>query len=151
MPPRGHGRGGRGRGAAAPRGGARGRAGARAGVDPQNAARRADHDTYIEEQRLVREQQGTNLKWSTVNTYVACIKEFETYLEGRPGGESKLLSPRVQPMGEEHWPSVAERKINPMLHFKKHPINIDWTTFELVTFKAWRASRPLSLYTRAPP
>ena len=142
---------GRGRGHGNVRGSARGRAGAPRGVDPQIPVQRADMEAYLDEERLVSHQRGTNLKWSTVNTYVTCIQEFETYLEGRAGGEGLLLTPRVQPLSQENWPSTAERKENPMLHFKKHPINIDWTKFDIVVFQAWRASRPPCFHTRGPP
>jgi hypothetical protein len=117
------------------RGGARGGRGGPRGVNPQ----RADFVAHALEAQRVRQQEGTNLKWSTVSTYVTHLVDYEKYLLGREGGGHMLLSPRVLPLDASTWPSVAERKNDPMLHFKRHPLNIDLRieAFDMITFQAW--------------
>jgi hypothetical protein len=104
-------------------------------VDPH----RADLETRARELAVVRQQKGTKLKWATLATYVNHLRAYEAYLEARPGGGHLLLNPRVMPRARETWPSTAERETDPMLHFNRHPISIDFRpeTFDLVTFQCW--------------
>ena len=107
---------------------------------------------FMDDEDTIEREENEGLDESTVTMYCGFLKDFEKYLETKiregtnPEYAHMLLTPRVQRRPRAEWPSMPQKKKHPCDMFKKTPINIDWTKFDVDTFKRWLIQKKKSLF-----